>query len=52
MRSTIEKIGATGWALRCPLHGLIANENDRSLIEDMQRRHDEQCTGEKKPDQE
>ncbi|MDQ0118472.1 hypothetical protein J2T22_001650 [Pseudarthrobacter defluvii] len=52
MRTTIEKIGLTGWVLRCPLHGLIANENDRSLIEDMQRRHNQRCTNEKKPDQE
>jgi hypothetical protein len=46
MTSRIEKIGMTGYALRCGTCGrLVANENDRSLIEDMQRRHDESCTG-------
>lgn len=45
MNSKIEKIGNTGFALRCPIHGLIANENDRSLIEDMQRNHDKVCIG-------
>ncbi|YCH09489.1 hypothetical protein ACTAQJ_07945 [Arthrobacter sp. alpha11c] len=43
MNSRIEKIGKTGFALHCPIHGLVANENDKSLIEDMQRRHDEAC---------
>ncbi|MDR7081451.1 hypothetical protein J2X01_000728 [Arthrobacter ginsengisoli] len=45
MNSKIEKVGKTGYALRCPFHGLVAHENDRSLIEDMLQRHDAFCTG-------
>ncbi|MGN7149189.1 hypothetical protein ACTHQ6_09385 [Arthrobacter sp. SAFR-179] len=47
MSTKIDKIGNTGWALRCTIHGLIANENDKSLIEDMQRRHEQTCAGSK-----
>jgi len=45
MNTRIEKIGKTGYALRCTIHGLVANENDRSMIEHLQERHDSICPG-------
>lgn len=44
MYTRIQKIG-TDFALECFVHGLVANDSDRSIIENLQRTHDEFCKG-------
>jgi hypothetical protein len=44
MKTTIEKVGKQ-FLLRCKYCGPLQNEDDRSLIELFQTKHEESCPG-------